>query len=101
MPLVLTRNVLPGLKMVNGAEFEAVDVIPDPAFPGYRMANDVTIHFAPTYAVVLASDETRNVGIFGMPTDYGDGDSSAETNSRNADSAAVNSIRQFSGQELN
>jgi len=68
MPVVLTRNVLPGLKMVNGAEFDAVDVIPDPAFPGYHMADDVTIHFGPPYALVLASDETRNLAIFGMPT---------------------------------
>jgi hypothetical protein len=64
---MLTKNILPGLKMVNGAEFTALDVIPDPQFPGYHLADDVTIHFGPPLALILHSDETKHLAIPGMP----------------------------------
>jgi len=43
MPVVVNNNIYTGLKVVNDAEFIAVDVIPDPRYPGYHLADDVTI----------------------------------------------------------
>ena len=68
MPAILTRNALPGLKMVNGAEFDAVVVIPDPAFPGYHVADDVTVHFGPPQALILQSEQIKDLAVDGLPT---------------------------------
>ena len=68
MPAILTRNTLPGLKMVNGAEFEAVGVIPDPRFPGYHVADDVTVHFGPPQALVLQSEQIKDLAVDGLPS---------------------------------
>ena len=65
--VVLTKNIFPGLKMVNGAEFTALDVLPDVAYPGYHLADDVTIHFGPPHALILQSDETKHFAIPGIP----------------------------------
>ena len=36
MPVVVTMNINPGLKLVNGAKYTALEVIPDSKrFPGY------------------------------------------------------------------
>lgn len=67
MPAVLTRNVHDGLNMVNGAEFTAVDVVPDPSFPGFRIADNITLHFGPPLAVLLTSPQVADVEIAGLP----------------------------------
>jgi hypothetical protein len=67
IPVVITKNTLIGLKVVNGAEFTAVDVIPNPAFPGYHLSDDITIHFGPPIALILQSEETRHLTIPGIP----------------------------------
>jgi hypothetical protein len=69
MPLVVNKNVYTGLKVVNGAEFTAADVIPDPKYPGYHIADDVTIHFGPPLGILLQSNETKGVAIPGLPPD--------------------------------
>ncbi|XP_044715943.1 PIF1-like helicase domain-containing protein [Hirsutella rhossiliensis] len=40
MPVVVNKNIYTGLKVVNGADFTAVDVIIDPNHPGYCLADD-------------------------------------------------------------
>ena len=67
MPVVVTKNTLSGLGVVNGAEFNAIDVIPDPAFPGYFLSDDTTIHFGPPSGLLLASDDTKHFAIPGIP----------------------------------
>src|SRR5216117_1403100 len=67
MPVVVTKNTLSGLEVVNGAEFNAIDVIPDPAFPGYFLSDDTTIHFGPPSGLLLASDDTKHFAIPGIP----------------------------------
>ncbi|KAK8118347.1 uncharacterized protein PG998_002973 [Apiospora kogelbergensis] len=47
MPVVVTRNLHVGLKIVNGAPFTAVDMVPDPAYATITVANDVTFHLGP------------------------------------------------------
>jgi len=47
MPVVVTRNQLPGLKLVNGASFRAVDIIPDLASGAIALASDVALHLGP------------------------------------------------------
>jgi hypothetical protein len=68
MPVVVNKNTYTGLKVVNGAEFTAADIIPDPKSPGYHLANDVTIHFGPPLGILLESQETKNLAIPALPT---------------------------------
>ncbi|KAI0903058.1 hypothetical protein F4823DRAFT_629717 [Ustulina deusta] len=63
MPVVVNKNIYTGLKIVNGAELTAVDVIPDPKFPGYHLADNITIHFGPPLGMLLESQETKGLAI--------------------------------------
>ncbi|KAM4061813.1 PIF1-like helicase [Hirsutella rhossiliensis] len=63
MPVVVNKNIYIGLKVVNGADFTAVDVIIDPNHPGYCLADDVTIHFGPPLGILLQSEETKALAI--------------------------------------
>ncbi|XP_044717356.1 PIF1-like helicase domain-containing protein [Hirsutella rhossiliensis] len=45
MPVVVNQNTHQGLKLVNGAGYTAVDVIPDRAFPGHRVSAELIMHF--------------------------------------------------------
>lgn len=67
MPVVVNKNVYTGMKIVNGAEFTAADVIPDPKYTGYCLADDVTIHFGPPLGILLQSKETDGLVIPGLP----------------------------------
>ena len=67
MPVVVNSNIYTGLKVVNGAEFTAADVIPDPRYPGYHLADDVTIHFGPPLGILLQSTETQSLTIPTLP----------------------------------
>jgi hypothetical protein len=67
MPVVVNKNFYTGMKIVNGAEFTAADVIPDPKHPGYCLADDVTIHFGPPLGILLQSKETDDLVIPGLP----------------------------------
>ena len=67
MPVVVTRNLHVGLKIVNGAPFTAVDMVPDPAYATIAVADDVTFHLGPPLAVLLQSDAIGDVAIPGLP----------------------------------
>ncbi|KAM5529293.1 hypothetical protein FOXYSP1_17137 [Fusarium oxysporum f. sp. phaseoli] len=67
MPVVVNKNTYTGLRVVNGAEFTAVDFIPDPKFPGHYLADDVTIHFGPPLGILLESQETKDLTIPTLP----------------------------------
>ncbi|KAM4061897.1 PIF1-like helicase [Hirsutella rhossiliensis] len=67
MPVVVNQNTHQGLKLVNGAGYTAVDVIPDRAFPGHRVSAELTMHFGPPAGIVLASETTRDFHFVGMP----------------------------------
>ncbi|KAM4063402.1 PIF1-like helicase [Hirsutella rhossiliensis] len=67
MPVVVNKNIYTGLKVVNGADFTAVDVILDPNHPGYHLADDVTIHFGPPLGILLQSEETKALAIPSLP----------------------------------
>ncbi|XP_044718870.1 PIF1-like helicase domain-containing protein [Hirsutella rhossiliensis] len=67
MPVVVNKNIYTGLKVVNGADFTAVDVIIDPNHPGYCLADDVTIHFGPPLGILLQSEETKALAIPSLP----------------------------------
>lgn len=68
MPVVVNKNTYTGLKVVNGAEFVAADIIPDPKSPGYHLVDDVTIHFGPPLGILLESAETKVLAIPALPT---------------------------------
>ncbi|KAM4063295.1 PIF1-like helicase [Hirsutella rhossiliensis] len=67
MPVVVNQNTHQGLKVVNGAGYTAVAVIPDRAFPGHRVSAELTLHFGPPAGIVLASETTRDLHFVGMP----------------------------------
>ena len=56
-----------GLKLVNGAPFTAVDVVPDPVYASIAVASDVTFHLGPPLAVLLQSDAIEELAIPGLP----------------------------------
>ncbi|KAM4061986.1 ATP-dependent DNA helicase PIF1 [Hirsutella rhossiliensis] len=70
MPVVVNKNIYTGLKVVNGADFTAVDVIIDPNHPGYCLADDVTIHFGPPLGILLQSEETKTLAIPSSRCDF-------------------------------
>jgi hypothetical protein len=43
MPVVANRNTYPGLKLVNGPTYRALNVVLDKAYPGYRILGDTTL----------------------------------------------------------
>ncbi|KAM4055528.1 PIF1 protein [Hirsutella rhossiliensis] len=67
MPVVVNQNTHQGLKVVNGAGYTAVAVIPDRAFPGHRVSAELTVHFGPPAGLVLASETTKDFHFVGMP----------------------------------
>jgi hypothetical protein len=67
MPVVVTRNQFVGLKVVNGAPFQAVDIFPDLAAGTIALASDATLHLGPPVAVLLQSDDSAGLAIPGLP----------------------------------
>jgi len=67
MPVVVNRNTYQGLKLVNGASYEVLDVILDKAYPGHRINADTILHFGPPAGILLAVESTRNFYFVGMP----------------------------------
>ena len=67
MPVVVNRNTHQGLKLVNGARYVAVDIVPDKAHPGHQINADTFLHFGPPAAIVLASETTKDFHFVGMP----------------------------------
>jgi hypothetical protein len=63
----MTRNQHPGLKVVNGALFRAVDIFPDLSYGTVALATDVTLHLGPPAAILLQSDDIADVAIPGLP----------------------------------
>ncbi|KAK4074905.1 hypothetical protein Purlil1_12836 [Purpureocillium lilacinum] len=67
MPVVVNHNAYQGLKVTNGGGYTAVEVILDKAYPGHRVAADMTIHFGPPAGLILESETTREFHFVGMP----------------------------------
>ncbi|KAF4469092.1 arrestin domain-containing [Fusarium albosuccineum] len=68
MPVVVTKNTNPGLKLVNGAKYQAMEVIPDTkSFPGYQLAPNIILHFGPPAGLILLSESTKKFKFDDMP----------------------------------
>ncbi|KAK0634085.1 hypothetical protein B0T14DRAFT_534062 [Immersiella caudata] len=67
MPVVVNQNTHQGLKLGNGADYTALDVILDKAHPGHRVSADTIFHFGPPAGVLLASETTRDLHFVAMP----------------------------------
>jgi hypothetical protein len=68
MPVVVTMNISPGLKLVNGAKYTALEVIPDTKrFPGYQLAANIILHFGPPAGIILSSESTKKFEFDGIP----------------------------------
>jgi len=66
MPVVVNQNIFQGLKLVNGARYEALDVILDKAYPGYRINASTILHFGPPAGILLVAESTRDYHFVGM-----------------------------------
>jgi hypothetical protein len=67
MSVVVSRNTHQGLKLVNGASYEALDVILDKAYPGHRIGANTMLHFGPPAGILLAAESTKDFHFVGMP----------------------------------
>jgi hypothetical protein len=67
MSVVVNQNTHQGLKLVNGASYEVLDVILDKAYPGHRINADTILHFGPPAGILLAAESTRDFHFVGMP----------------------------------
>ncbi|PNY18820.1 Uncharacterized protein TCAP_07501 [Tolypocladium capitatum] len=52
MPVVVNQNTHQGLKLINGGDYTAVEVIVNKAYPGHRISADITIHFGPPAEII-------------------------------------------------
>ncbi|OAL42604.1 hypothetical protein IQ07DRAFT_669274 [Pyrenochaeta sp. DS3sAY3a] len=62
-----TKNSYQVLKLVNGANYKALDVILDKAYPGHRISADSILHFGPPAGILLAAESTEDFSFVGMP----------------------------------
>jgi hypothetical protein len=67
MPVVVNKNIYISLKLVNGSDYQALDVIIDRAYLGHRVSVDIILHFGSSAGIILAGDSTRDFNFFGMP----------------------------------
>lgn len=67
MPIIITKNLLNSLHLVNGKEFKAINIILDLRSPGYMVTYDVTLHFSPPLAILLKLDAIKNIAVDGLP----------------------------------
>ncbi len=67
MPVVVNQNIHQGLKFVNGASYEALEVILDKAHLGHRINADTILHFGPPAGILLRADSTREFHFVSMP----------------------------------
>lgn len=67
MPVVVNRNFYQGLKVTNGSDYKALDIIIDEAYPGHRISPDASIHFGPPAGIILAAESTKEFSFVGMP----------------------------------
>jgi hypothetical protein len=68
MPVMVNENTYFGLKVVNGGRFDAVSIVPDPAFPGYHVPDtNVTLHYGPPAGIILKSNATASLQVPCLP----------------------------------
>ena len=68
MPVMVNENTYFGLKVVNGGRFDAVSIVPDPAFPGYHVPDtNATLHYGPPAGIILKSNATASLQVPCLP----------------------------------
>jgi hypothetical protein len=67
MPVIVNQNKYQGLKVVNGAEFTAVGIVPDPSLEEHVVDEGVSIFFGPPAGILLQSDALKDVRIANLP----------------------------------
>jgi len=67
MPVVVNKNTYTSLKLVNGSDYHALDVVIDRDYPGYRVSAHTILHFGPPAGIILAAESTRDFNFVGMP----------------------------------
>ena len=67
MPVVVNKNSYQGLKLVNRATYNALDIIIDKAYPGHHVSTDIILHFRPPAGILLAVETTKDFNFVGIP----------------------------------
>ncbi|KAH8883150.1 hypothetical protein GQ53DRAFT_753062 [Thozetella sp. PMI_491] len=53
MPVILTKNQLTVLQLINGAPFLAIEIFPSPAFPSIALISDIKLHLSPLTGILV------------------------------------------------
>jgi hypothetical protein len=56
MPIILIKNILPGLKMVNSAEFNIINIIINLKHSGIAVSKDITIYTGLPKVLIFQSE---------------------------------------------
>jgi hypothetical protein len=67
MLIVVNKSSCQGLKLVNGADYKALDVVHDKAYPGYRISAYTILHFGPPAGILLAAESMKDFNFVGIP----------------------------------
>ena len=65
--MVISRNQLLRLKLVNRASFKTVNIFPNLTFNTITLTSDVTFYLRPPAAVLLQLDDIADLAIPGLP----------------------------------
>jgi hypothetical protein len=69
MPVIVNQNKYLGLKVVNGSEFTAVGIIPDPTVQEHVVDDGVSIFLGPPSGILLQSSSTKDLAFPHIPPD--------------------------------
>ncbi|KAF6803975.1 DNA repair and recombination protein [Colletotrichum musicola] len=67
MPEVVNENTYMGLKVVNGAEFTAIDIVHPPGLRQIAISDRVSVFLGPPSGIILQSDATQGITFPYMP----------------------------------
>lgn len=67
MLIVITKNLLNSLHLVNSKEFKAINIILDLKFLRYMVIYNVTLYFSPPLAVLLKLNAIKDIVINNFP----------------------------------
>ncbi|KAH6699591.1 hypothetical protein VD0002_g7833 [Verticillium dahliae] len=64
IPVVVNQNTHQGLRLVNGATYIAMDVVPDRRRPGHRINSGTVLHFGPPAGIFLEAETTGTFALW-------------------------------------
>ena len=69
MLAVVNENTYQGLKLINGASYETLDVVLDRAYPVHCVNGETIIHIDPPSGILLALETTKEFYFVNISSD--------------------------------